>query len=313
MLFRSLAYSWQTTLLPRSRASIVSRSGMRSPHACPALSPALSSQASFGLRASGASVCFRVAPLIRLPFRRLPPFPSRGNPRRSSDLFCHRCFNENRAASPRRFRVARSNYNPLDLVERDLIASTIIKPRGARRLMRGHLLRDFELPAIFQIRGNSRRTERVVADLRRDAGARSAAPDHEIRLRLAHAPAGELPSPALRRLEEGSLLAGTDPGGFDVGREVFLQVVVRRHLVALAALLMQAHPPAPALRIIIFHVHADRGAHARERVDHEGDQRAIPEADNRGRVHAVQELPRLVGRQDRRLALLGAEPRPTHR
>lgn len=63
-------------------------------------------------------------------------------------------------------------HDPLHLIERDLIAAAIIQARRARRLVRGHLLRDFQLAAVFEIPGNSGCAERVAPDQGFDARAR---------------------------------------------------------------------------------------------------------------------------------------------
>src|SRR5258707_1249543 len=54
--------------------------------------------------------------------------------------------------------------------------------------------------------------------------------------------------------------------------------VVRRHLVAFAALLLQPHPPALAVGKIVFDAHGNGGADAREGIDHDADQRAVAQA-----------------------------------
>ena len=50
-----------------------------------------------------------------------------------------------------------------------------------------------------------------------------------------------------RRAERnsGALAIGGDAGGVDVGVEIVLEQMMRRHLVLLAAFLVQAEPPAP--------------------------------------------------------------------
>ena len=42
-------------------------------------------------------------------------------------------------------------HDPLDLIERDLVVATIVELGCPRALMRGHLLRVFEEPAIREI------------------------------------------------------------------------------------------------------------------------------------------------------------------
>jgi hypothetical protein len=58
-----------------------------------------------------------------------------------------------------------------------------------------------------------------------------------------------------------------------------LELVVRRHLVALAAFLVKAHPPPFALGVVVLDLHGDDGADAGEGVSHHADQRAIAQAD----------------------------------
>jgi hypothetical protein len=67
-----------------------------------------------------------------------------------------------------------SNHDPLDLIERDLIVAPVIEAGGARALMVGHLLRDFELAAVAQVFGDAGGAEGVIADPGQDAGAAGA-------------------------------------------------------------------------------------------------------------------------------------------
>src|SRR4029077_9897988 len=55
-----------------------------------------------------------------------------------------------------------------------------------------------------------------------------------------------------------------DTGSVDIGIEVRFQIMMRRHLVALAALFMQPHPPAFSLRVIILNPHRNGGSDTRE-------------------------------------------------
>jgi hypothetical protein len=54
--------------------------------------------------------------------------------------------------------------------------------------MRRDLLANLQTAAISEVRGNSRRPERVISDLRMDAGALSSPPDHPVGIRLAQRP-----------------------------------------------------------------------------------------------------------------------------
>jgi hypothetical protein len=71
-------------------------------------------------------------------------------------------------------------------------------------------------------------------------------------------------------------LAVADAGRHDVGVEVGFQIVMRRHLVALA--------------------------YAREGGGHHRDQRAVAQADECRRINAVEKFARLFAGQHRRLA-----------
>ena len=70
-------------------------------------------------------------------------------------------------------------------------------------------------------------------------------------------------------------LPASDFRGLDIGVEVGFESMVRRHFMALAAFLMQAHPPALALGDIILDAHGDDRTDAREGESHHRDQRAV--------------------------------------
>jgi hypothetical protein len=61
--------------------------------------------------------------------------------------------------------------NSFNFIQRDLILPSIIQFGRARRLVIGDLLRDFERAAVLEVRGDAGGAERVVADLRFDAGS----------------------------------------------------------------------------------------------------------------------------------------------
>lgn len=79
-----------------------------------------------------------------------------------------------------------SNKNALDLIKRDVVLAPVIEPGGARALMVGHLLGDFELAAVAQVLRDARRPKRVAADLRGDRGGLRAPPNHPVDIGLAH-------------------------------------------------------------------------------------------------------------------------------
>ena len=57
--------------------------------------------------------------------------------------------------------------------------------------MRRDLLGNLQTAAIPEVRGNSRRPERVISDLRMDAGSLCPPADHSVGIRLAHRPGCE--------------------------------------------------------------------------------------------------------------------------
>ena len=80
--------------------------------------------------------------------------------------------------------------------------------------------------------------------------------------------------------------------------------MVRGDFVTLAALLVEAKPPALPLRVEVLDAHVGDGADAAEGVDHDGDERAIAQADEGLRLDRLEEAARLGAAQDRRLAAL---------
>ncbi len=80
--------------------------------------------------------------------------------------------------------------------------------------------------------------------------------------------------------EEGALAFLANAGGLDVSIEVGFEIVVRRHLMALAAFLVQTDPPALALGIVVLDAHGDDRADAGEGEGHHRDQRTIAQADH---------------------------------
>jgi hypothetical protein len=57
--------------------------------------------------------------------------------------------------------------------------------------------------------------------------------------------------------EQGSALRAEQPGRMHVGVEIGFEIVMRRHLVDLAAFFVEAQPPALAVGEIILDAHAD--------------------------------------------------------
>ncbi len=57
-----------------------------------------------------------------------------------------------------------SDHDPLDLIESDLIAASVVELGGARRGVCGHLAGMLKLAVILEVGGDPGRTEGVVGD-----------------------------------------------------------------------------------------------------------------------------------------------------
>ena len=179
--------------------------------------------------------------------------------------------------------------------------------------MRGHGLRVLERAAGFKIGGDACGAERMAADLAARAEIGGAALDHAIGVDTVHRFVRRRAGAPSRRAEEGSLAAVADSGRLDISVEIGFEIVVRRHLVALASFFMQPHPPAFALRVVVFNPHTDHGADPRKRKRHHRNHRPIPQADNGRRVDAAEKLARLVTGEYRGLTGLDDVLRTAHR
>jgi hypothetical protein len=210
------------------------------------------------------------------------------------------------------FCCTRLNRNPLDLIERNLVAGAIIELRRARAFMRRHRLSILQSAAGFKICRDPRGSKRMAADADTRAEIGGAALDHAPGVNPAHRLFSQHAGAAGGGAEQGSLAGVADAGRHDVGVEIGFKSVMRRHLVALAALLMQAHPPALAVGVIILDAHGDDCADAREGEGHHRDQRAIPQADESRHVARVEQLARLFAGQHRGLAGLDDVLQPAH-
>jgi hypothetical protein len=84
------------------------------------------------------------------------------------------------------------------------------------------------------------------------------------------------------------------------------------HFMALAALLVQAHPETAVLHVNIFDLHRERRADAREGIDHLADQCPVAQTRLRGHIDAVEQYARLRDIEHRRLADFDDMLRPAH-
>jgi hypothetical protein len=79
----------------------------------------------------------------------------------------------------------------LDLVERNLILSAVIKLGRPRRFMVSDLLRNFQLAAVLQIRRDAGRAESMIANPRFNPGRFRAPADDAVGVLLEEGPGGQ--------------------------------------------------------------------------------------------------------------------------
>ena len=116
-----------------------------------------------------------------------------------------------------------SDHDPLDLVEVDLVAATIVEAGGPRALVVRHGLGDLELAAVLEVLGDASRAERVIADTCRNASGEGPSADHAVGVRLAHGALGELlPAAPRRRPEEVTLRVNVQASAVKVRVQVGL-------------------------------------------------------------------------------------------
>jgi molybdate-binding protein len=138
-----------------------------------------------------------------------------------------------------------------------------------------------------------------------------------------------IPADVVAYDDEDIRLAATfaDAGGGDIFVDEGLELVVRRHLMALAAFFVEPDPPALALGVVVLDAHGDDGADAGEGVGHDADERAVAQPDDVGNFclravgqgyrlddfDAAEQQASLILGQHRRLAALDDVLWPAHR
>ena len=90
---------------------------------------------------------------------------------------------------------------------------------------------------------------------------------------------GQLRPGAWRGAEEGAFAVVGDAGRLDVGVDILLQSMMGRHLVLLAAFLVEPQPGPFALSVVVLDRHCNHGANAGEGEHHRGDDRPVAQAD----------------------------------
>ena len=152
--------------------------------------------------------------------------------------------------------------------------------------------------SVRQIRRDARRPERVAARRRRQTRRRRTALDH----RQHHAPRQRPTAQAARPVDalKQRRLRVLNPAGDPIRIHGGLGPVMGRHVVPLAALLVQPQPSARPLQEIVLTPHPHDRAHPGEAVHHHAQQRTVPQPYQRPRVDPIEQRPRLGRRQHRR-------------
>ena len=137
--------------------------------------------------------------------------------------------------------------------------------------------------------------------------------DHAPGIDTVHRLLGQRAGGAGGGTEEGGFAGIADAGGLYIGIEIGFQVVMRRHLMALATFLDAVGPTNACPGVVVLDAHGDDGADASEGEGHEADQRPIAQADDGRGVDAVQQTASLLGIEHRGFAglddVLGAADR----
>jgi hypothetical protein len=115
----------------------------------------------------------------------------------------------------------------------------------------------------------------VAAEAVLEPGLGRAPPNHAVRVDAVHRLVRERAGFANRGAEEEAFALAPEPAGIEILIDEGFELVVRRHLVAPAAFLVQPHPPALAFRVVVLDLHRHDSADARQGVGHHRYQRAI--------------------------------------
>lgn len=141
--------------------------------------------------------------------------------------------------------------------------------------MRRHPLRVLQQPAVFQVGRDPPRPPGMTADPGGHVGCCRPALDHPVGVRLGQRLAGA----PLGRAEQEAVAIVADRCGIQVGIDLVLERVVRRHRVLLAALLVQPHPSVLADGVVVADAHGDDRADAGKGEQQRADQRTVAQPD----------------------------------
>src|ERR1700756_1561354 len=117
--------------------------------------------------------------------------------------------------------------------------------------MRRDCLGVLKCAAIFQVRRDPRAPERMTAGALWQTCLFRPPLDHGPDIIAVHRPLSELAMP-VQAAKERPFLIPPQASGFEVHIHIFLGVVMRGHLVALAALLVEPEPPALAVLVVVL-------------------------------------------------------------
>ena len=165
---------------------------------------------------------------------------------RSGNSFATRSGRAPDSLPSARLVLVASDHDAFDLVERDRVRRPVVQLRRPRRRVPGNLLRVLERPPVRQIRRDARRTERVAARRRRQTRRRRTPLDHRQHHATRQRPAAQAARP-VDALEQRRLRL-IDPAGDQIRIHGGLGAVMGRHVVPLAALLLQPKPPPSPLQ-----------------------------------------------------------------
>lgn len=128
----------------------------------------------------------------------------------------------------------------------------------------------------------------MIAHLCLDPGGQRTPLHHKISIGLRKGCLAQLANAPADGPEQRPLCIAGDAGAVQIGVQIALERVAAGHLVPLAALFPQADPQTAVLRKHILNPHGPGDAHPREAVDHQPDQRPVPQPDRRSGVDGVQ-------------------------
>jgi hypothetical protein len=123
----------------------------------------------------------------------------------------------------------------LDLVERNLVLSAVVKLGCPRRFVVSDLLRHFQLAAVLQIRRNAGRPKGMIANPRLDAGGFRPPADDAVSVLLEEGIGGKLAGLAAGAAEEIAVDVIGDAGRLDIIVQTLVETMMTGNVVLLAA------------------------------------------------------------------------------